>query len=382
MIKKIVACECVCILSAFFFLVAAPLKIHFLDVASGDCEIICSPDGKNVLIDAGSKYPSKCKEIIDFCAAKNISRFDYAIISHYDPDNINCIPELQARFSPGAIVYDRGGFGDGKDSAAFVKYRDAMGPKRKTASKGDKIVLDNGKCAIVIVSLNGNGVPSAVNDNDLSIVAVLHYGSFDASFGGDIAGYDSSNYKNIETSVAPLVGGIEVYKVHNGCSRNSTNPVWLHVTHPQVAVLSVGPWPQFKHPNEFCIERLHNAGIDCYWTEKGAGAPPDSSDNVWGNTSIEVNDDGTAYTVSGSGGSKTYWSWPDAPFFASAGRSAPRKIALTGSASSVSNGKFEWSVKGTNYHTKDCPVTKTIKEENRRFGDAAPAGKMKHTCVD
>jgi beta-lactamase superfamily II metal-dependent hydrolase len=370
----------VCLLSALFSLFAAPLKIHFLDVAIGDCEIVCSPCGKNVLIDAGSKYPSKCKEIIDFCNVKNISRFDYAIISHYDSDNINCISGLQARFTPGAIVYDRGGFGE--DSAVFAKYREALGPKRKTAAKGDTIVLDNGKCAIEVVSLNGNGVPNASNENDLSMVAVLHYGRFDASFGGDIAGYDSSNYKNIETSVAPSVGGIEVYKVHNHCGKNSTNPVWLHITHPQVAVLSVGPWPQFKYPNEFCMERLHKAGIDCYWTGKGAGAAPDSSDHVWGNITIEVNDDGTAYTVSGSGGSKSYRSWANAAFFAPGGRSIPLKIAQTGKTVSASSAKFEWSVKGTNYHATDCPVTKTIKEENRRFGDVPPAGKMKHSCVN
>jgi competence protein ComEC len=360
----------ICVLFASFALSAAPLKIHFLDVANGDCEIICSPDGKNILVDAGSETPAKCREIIDFCNAKNIQRFDYAIISNYNPDHISCIPGLKDRLSPTAVVYDRG---SGKDDEAFVNYKNAVALKRKTASKGDKITLDNGKLAIVIAALNGNGVRDVASEKDLSLVAILHYGSFDASFGGDLSGYDSTYYRNIETSVAPLVGGIEVYKVHNHCSKNTTNPVWLHGTHPRVAILSVGPSASFKHPNEYCVERLHDAGIDCYWTEKGAGVPPDSNDHVWGTITIEVNDAGTSYTVSGSGGSKNYQSWPAVP-----SAIPDNKVA---SPVAASGPRYEWSVKGSYYHVRGCPTTQTILEENRRSGEAPPADKKKHTCV-
>jgi beta-lactamase superfamily II metal-dependent hydrolase len=373
-----------CMLFAVAALQAAPLKIHFLDVADGDCEIICSPDGKNVLIDAGSKNTSKCKDIIEFCNAKNIAQFDYAIVSHYDPDHINCVPELAARLSPNGVVFDRGEPKDGRDSGTYAKYANAVGSKRKTAVKGEKIVLDDGKLAVVTAALNGNGVSYATNENDLSIVAVLHYGRFDASFGGDIAGYDSTRYKNIETSVARSVGGIEVYKAHNHCAKNTANPVWLHVTHPQIAILSVGPWPQYNHPSEYCVDRLHKAGVDCFWTEKGAGVPPDSFDHIWGNITIEVNDDGTAYTVSGSGGSKTYQCWSDAPVMASRkkNKSITPGITPTFSPVSAAGAKYEWSVKGKYYHVKDCPATKTIKDENRMTGDAPPAGKEKHSCVN
>ncbi len=370
-----------CVFFAYLSIDAAPLKIHFLDVADGDCEIIRSPDGKNVLIDAGSHSPSKCKDILDFCASANISDFDYVIISHYDADHINCIADLTARLAPDAVVFDRGGFKDGKDSATFARYRDAVGAKRRTASKGDKITLDNGKLVIAVAALNGNGVSNASNENDLSLVSLLHYGSFDASFGGDIAGYDSSNYKNVETSVAPLVGRIEVYKAHNHCGKNSTNPVWLHLTSPQIAILSVGPLLQCKHPSAYCVERLHKAGIACYWTEPGSGAPPDSLDHVWGTIAIEVNDDGTSYTVSGSGGAKSYRSWPDAPVMASKRKSLSQKDAHADGVMSNASPAYEWSAKGSYYHLKGCPTTKTILEENRMSGNEPPEGKKKHSCV-
>jgi hypothetical protein len=255
-----------------------------------------------------------------------------------------------------------------------VNYKTAVALKRKTSSRGDKITLDNGKLSIVVAALNGNGVREVASERDLSLVAVVHYGNFDASFGGDLSGYDSTYYKNIETSVAPLVGGIEVYKVHNHCGKNTTNPVWLHVTHPRVAILGVGPSASFRQPNEYCLDRLHGAGIDCYWTEKGAGAPPDSTDRVWGTITVEVNEEGTSFTVSGSGGSKIYQSWPETP------AALPVKKVASPSAASIP--KYEWSVKGSYYHARGCPVTKTIAEENRRSADAPPADKKKHTCVE
>jgi hypothetical protein len=48
---------------------------------------------------------------------------------------------------------------------------------------------------------------------------------------------------------------------------------------------------------------------------------------------------------------------------------------------SAESHKYEWSVKGSNYHLKGCPTTKTILEENRRWGNEPPEGKKKHSCV-
>jgi beta-lactamase superfamily II metal-dependent hydrolase len=336
----------------------ATLKIHYLDVGNGDCEIICSPDGKNVLIDAGSKQ-AKCKGISDFCTSKNITQFDYVIISHYDLDHIDCIPGLASKFTQNAIVYDRGGF---KNSATYDDYIKAIGTKRKTAEQGGEIALDNNKLKIKFVALNGNGIETS-DENDLSLVAELHYGSFDASFGGDLPGFQEGGHMNIESSVAPLVRKIEVYKVHHHCSRTSTNTDWLQTTQPQVAILSVGPLVHFGHPTEECVSRLHDANIDCYWTEIGAGATPDSKyDHLWGNITIEVNGDGKSYTVKGSGGSKTYQSWSD---------NLP--VATTG--------LYVWSKRGQTYHTLDCSVGSKIVTENRVEGSTPPPGLRPHSCI-
>jgi beta-lactamase superfamily II metal-dependent hydrolase len=370
------------IVCSIISLYASQLKIYYLDVSNGDCEIICSPDGKNILIDAGSIYPTqKCPDIIKFCDSNGISKFDYAIISHYDSDHIACFPDLKDRLNS-CVIYDRGDINNkkSKTKGPFYNYIKTIKDKRKTASKGDKIILDNGKLKIEIVALNGNDVPEADDENDLSLVAVLHYGKFDATFGGDLSGYDASQYKDIETSVAPLVKRVEVYKAHHHCSANSTNETWLNITQPQIAILSVGPYEKFKHPSEECVNRLHNGSInvECFWTEEGIGATPGLNDHVWGNITIEVDKEGGSYTVKGSEDSITFNSWPDPP---------ENDLSTAGENNSTSNGpisssKFAWSVKGEYYHTINCPKTKTIAQGNLRTGDTLPAGKNKHSCVE
>jgi hypothetical protein len=59
------------------------------------------------------------------------------------------------------------------------------------------------------VALSGNGV-TTTNENDLSLVAVVHFGPFIAELGGDWSGFQTQNYQDIESSVAPLVGPIDV----------------------------------------------------------------------------------------------------------------------------------------------------------------------------
>ncbi len=62
------------------------------------------------------------------------------------------------------------------------------------------------------MALNANGISSR-NENDQSVTSVIHFGNFDAVIAGDWSGFNSSRYKAIETSVAPIVGQVEAYKV-------------------------------------------------------------------------------------------------------------------------------------------------------------------------
>ena len=169
----------------------------------------------------------------------------------------------------------------------------AVGAKRKTASPGQKITLDSATAnpvKIEFVAVNGNGIETT-NENDLSLVAVIRFGKFDAVMGGDLSGFDTGEYKDIESSVAGKVGQVEVYKVHHHCSRYSTNDKWLSVVKPKVGIISASGTigRNHNHPTQECLERLHKAGVKTYWTETGGGAEPEPGlDVVGGNIVVEA----------------------------------------------------------------------------------------------
>ncbi len=73
---------------------------------------------------------------------------------------------------------------------------------------------------LTVVALNGAGVVTD-DENAVSVVLRMTYGSFDEVLGGDLTG-DSPD---IESIVAPLVGDVDVYKVNHHGSQYSTNDI-------------------------------------------------------------------------------------------------------------------------------------------------------------
>lgn len=140
---------------------------------------------------------------------------------------------------------------------------------------------------------------STINENDLSLVALIEFGKFRTAFGGDLSGVDTSLYQDIETSVAPNVGPIDVYKVHHHCSRYSSNAAWLFDTKPKIAIVSVGLGNGFGHPTRECLTRLREAGVTkAFWTERGAGAKPNPKvDVIAGHILVDVEPGATNFSV-------------------------------------------------------------------------------------
>jgi len=114
--------------------------------------------------------------------------------------------------------------------------------------------------------LNVNGVNTA-NENDRSLVAVVRFGQSDAEIGGDLSGFDTPSYKDIEASIAPKVGRVEVYNVHHNNS-HSSNPEWFQITEPKVGIFSC-KCPQVLMVTPHRTRWKCPRGVKCYWTSAG-----------------------------------------------------------------------------------------------------------------
>ncbi len=339
------------------------LQIHFMDVGQGDGAVLISPGGEVVLFDDGAL--KNCDKPVAYLQQLGIKHVDYHIASHYHSDHIGCAKEVLGEFPVTKTAYDRG---SAYQSSAYDRYIAVIGSHRAQATDTTEIVLDAGSdpIRIDIVALNGNGIQTT-NENDLSVVSVVHYGSFTAEIGGDLSGYQNSSYQDIETSVAPKVGPVQVYKVHHHCSAYSTNDAWLATTKPQVGIVSVGDGNDYHHPTQECLERLHKANVKTYWTETGNGAEPEPTwDAVSGNVIVEVAPGGTTYTVhTQRGANDTY------------GTVAPTSPIPPSSTPSATP-KYVWSKKSDKYHYANCRYAQSISPDNRMTGDTPPQGLTLH----
>lgn len=281
------------------------LQIHHIDVGQGDGMLLVSPNGQTALFDNGN-YLS-CTGIKNYLQGLGVTTVDYHFLSHYHSDHLGCIDDLAAiGITIGIAGYDRG---YSYSSGTYTTYVNTLGTKRTTLAQNQTITLDAGSAnpvTITCVALNGAGVysPTGSDENAKSAVYRVSYGGFDEVIGGDLTGDGATD---VETTIGPMVGDVEVYKTHHHGSRYSTNDNWLNAITPEVAVIQCGNGNSYGHPTLEALTRLHNHNVKTYWTQTGAGATPNAAwDKVGGTIKVEANLATGQFTVTGSGFTDTY----------------------------------------------------------------------------
>lgn len=288
------------------------LQIHYMDVGQGDGAILISPNGETVLFDNG--VWRNCDKPLAYLESLGVTKIDYMIISHYHADHFGCTQQVVSRFPLINFSYDRPG---AYNSDMFDAYVTAVGAKRKSVGRRTSITLDAASAnpvRINIAGYNGAGVVTD-NENDRSVVAVIHFGEFDAVMAGDLSGFNTPRYKDIETTVARRLGQVEIYKANHHGSDHSSNPRWLRKIKPRIAVISMSDSNTYGHPTRNSLRRMHESGVaKTYWTSRGRGATPRNGLDVVanGNVVVEVEPGANQFTVTYGTQTDTYSMWPDA----------------------------------------------------------------------
>lgn len=343
------------------------LQIHFINVGQGDGAIVISPLGETVLIDNGVR--NNCDLPLSYLDQLGVKKIDYQIISHYHDDHFGCTAEVLGKFPLQRSSFDRG-TAHPPNSAIYTTYVRTVGAKRTTALPGTTLTLDEDSPNPVIIAFRTvDGATASAqavepnNENDRSVVAVLHFGEFDAVFGGDLSGAHTSSYRDVETAAVAAVGQVEVYKVNHHGSEYSSNSTWLAGIKPMIAVISAGQGSKHGHPTVAALKRIHDTDAKTYWTTggKGVAKPQVGTDVVGDNIVVEVAPGSTAFTVTYSGNrTDSYHTW-----------------GSTGDADEPS--AFAWSVRSGIYHYARCTYVKNISPANLQRGPTPPPGKTLHT---
>lgn len=290
------------------------LQIIHLDVGQGDGAVLISPNGQVAMFDNGTGGVGAIgKSVPAQLQALGVTGVEHHFCSHYHSDHFGGTPSIVSSGIPITNGWDRGIVGlSTPTTGAYNSYVTALGTHRKTLVKGQVITLDSLSAHPVLikcVDLGGAGVSVPVGDeNSLSMVMKVTYGEFDMTFGGDLPGQTGS-YVDIETTIGPEVGPVEVYKVHHHGSATSSMDSWLNATTPKLAVISCGNGNSYHHPTASALARLHNHGVKTYWTELGTGVAPVASVDKVSNGQIVISatwDGAGVDTIRGNGFTDTF----------------------------------------------------------------------------
>jgi len=269
----------------------AGVTIHCLDIGQGDATLVISDSGQSMLIDGGENGMGT-DIIVPYLTGLGITELDFMIATHYHADHIGGLDEVFHQIGVDQQVYDRGW---NYPTTTYNQYAAVVSSRRATITDGQVIDLGAG-VTVTCLGLNGNGqlaAPFNVTDyeNEYSISLLIEAGDFDFFVAGDLIGINSGGHRDIESSVAPEAGEIEVYQVNHQASYTSSNSYFLALTQPEVAIISVGDDNPYGHPHQEILDRLSNLAF-VYQTESGSGGTLPPTDLRVVNDHILITTDG------------------------------------------------------------------------------------------
>lgn len=276
-------CRRVVFLSAFMLalLVWAPvpkpagLQLSVLDVGEGDCLLLRSPDGDNVLVDTGGAPPAGPPErhragmgdlsrrvIIPTLLEKGVRRLDALILTHFDTDHAGSAGGLLRAF-PVARVYVSDAEWRRRPALAdeLAAVAGSTGAPIEPLAVGDTLRYHS--LTLRVLHPDRSGAPGRANANSLVLEGVWR--DHRILLPGDIEA-------DTERSLLAqgLLGRCGVLKSPHHGSQTSSSPAFLRVVNPSLVVISSGPPGRFAHPSPRVTERLDALGIP-YLTTHGFG---------------------------------------------------------------------------------------------------------------
>lgn len=236
---------------------AAPsksLQVHFIDVGQGASQLIISPSGKTMLIDAGNNDQED--DIVAYLTKQKVKKIDILVGTHPDADHIGGLDAVINNFDIGTIYMP-------KVQANTETFKDVLlsvqnkSLKVNTAKSGILIDIDKSLTVKMIAPVN-----TYDESNNMSAVIRISYGSTSFLLTGD-AEQESEN--DILNSKATLKSDVLLVGHHG--SNSSTSQKFLNAVNPKYAVIQVGK-NSYGHPTDTTLKKLTSKKISVYRNDK------------------------------------------------------------------------------------------------------------------
>ena len=246
------------------------LTVRFLDVGQGDSELVELPDGKLMLIDAGTQDagPAVVRSIRDL----GRTRIDYLVATHPHADHIGGMAEVLRDFDVGEVWAPA----VAANTRTFEAFLDAVEDKGLTIRAGSrgKDIVAPGTASYDVQILGPSDSLSSEDLNDYSLVIRVRFGSTSFLFTGDAPADEIR---------ADAREHVDVLKVAHHGSDTGTDATLAALLSPRIAVISYGIDNDYGHPTQDVLDALAASGAQVLGT--GAGG------------TVTVTSDGTDVTA-------------------------------------------------------------------------------------
>lgn len=251
---------------------AGEMRVHFLDVGQGDCEIVELPDGKILLIDGGADDESATR-IMRYLNALKVDTIDYLLITHADSDHCGGLQkvvkykEVKRAFLPLADVEENEAY-----AAVYAEIL-AKGCEWQYSARSINLSAD-GEFPYTLRFLYPYTLQTetSTNNNENSAVVWLDYLGASILFTGDAPTSTEEKlmrdhrlgllHESIELSQTELL------KVAHHGSSDSTSLSFLEYLNVKQAVISCGKDNAYGHPMQEVLSALTLQGAEIYRTDE------------------------------------------------------------------------------------------------------------------
>jgi competence protein ComEC len=224
------------------------LDIVMIDVGQGDAFLVKFPSGKTALIDAGNAsqfWDSGERTIFPLLEYLDISKIDYAFISHIDNDHYAGMVYLIPKNIIKKIYKPLPDSGDTKDMKLEAFIRKMNIPVNYY--KKEIIDIDDSR----IYCYNLNKTIRKDNNNSSGVFKIL-YGKTSVLFTGDLGKYGEYHLAEYWQNLLHA----DVLKVSHHGSKYSSNDYFLNHVQPKICLISAGARNKYGHPAPEALERI------------------------------------------------------------------------------------------------------------------------------